>query len=339
MGCHVTRDMRRKEKTAWAGIYAYVSHKILRYALTLFLILTLIFFLPRLMPGDPIVNKLGEKAMLADEQTLAMLRAYYGLDKPLHVQYFNYLTSLMRLDLGYSITKSLKVSDLIGYRLFWTLALSIPSILIGGLIGLLLGAIAGYYEGRKIDAILTGANLLLFTCPSFFLAMIAVSVFSFHLGWLPLGNLSSGTTEGLERVADIAWHLALPVAVLSAIGAVCDFLTIRNSVKEVMGEYFVFVARAKGLAERTIALRHVARSILPQFISIMALNFGFMVSGALVIEIVFSLNGMGMLIYDSVLARDYPVLEGTLAVLTAFVLAANLLADILYGIADPRIVQ
>jgi peptide/nickel transport system permease protein len=320
-----------------AGILKFALKKLFRYALTFFLIATLIFILPRMMPGDPIVNKLGEKALHADPQTLAMLRAYYGLDKPLHVQYVNYLMSILRLDLGYSITKNLRVSELIGYRLFWTTALSVPAIALGGLIGLLLGSIAGYYHGKKIDALLTGANLLLFTCPSFFLAMLAVSAFGFHLGWFPLGNISSGTTDGFAYLADVAWHLFLPVAVLSAIGAVCDFLTIRSSVKEVMGEYFVFVARAKGLPERAIALRHVARNILPQFISIMALNFGFMVSGALIIEIVFSLNGMGVLIYDAVLARDYPVLQGALLVLTAFVLSANFLADLLYGIADPRI--
>ena len=320
-----------------AGIYSYIFKKFLRYALTLFLIVTLIFFLPRLMPGDPIINKLGDKAMHADEQTLAKMRAYYGLDKPLYMQYITYLTSLIHLDLGYSITKNLKVSDLISYRLFWTMALSIPAIIIGGLIGMFLGAIAGYHHGKPIDAVLTGACLVLFTCPSFFMAMLAVVIFGFHLGWFPLGNISSGTTEGFTYLADVAWHLFLPVAVLSAIGAVCDFLTIRNSVKEVMGENFVFVARAKGLAERAIALRHVVRNVLPQFISIMALNFGFMVSGAMIIEIVFSLNGMGMLIYDAVLARDYPVLQGSFLVLTVFVLAANFLADLLYGIADPRI--
>ena len=301
------------------------------------IILTLVFIIPRAMPGDPIVNLMGEDALHLDQSTLDALRAEYGLDRPLHKQYITYLSGILTLDFGYSIHKNLKVTDLIADRLFWTFVLIFPSIIIGGGLALIFGSIAGFRRGKPADRLLTTLIIFLHTVPSFLFAMVIVSVFSFHLGWFPLGNLSSGGKEGVSGLLDVLWHLLLPMSVLSIMEAASMFLVVRNSITQVMGEYFIFVAKAKGLSERAIQLRHVIRSILPQFISIMVLNFGFIVSGALIIEIVFSLNGMGTLIYDAVMARDYPVMQGCFVVLTIFVIAANLLADLLYGIADPRI--
>lgn len=317
--------------------FSYILNKTLRYSITLFIIVTLNFLMPRLMPGDPIRRLLGENAFLADKQFLTELYAEYGLDKPLHVQYINYLSSLTTFDFGYSISLNQKVSELIIDRLFWTTVLVMPSIILAALLGLALGSIAGYMKERPIDSILTSANLFLYTCPSFLMAMVAITIFSFHLGWFPLSHATSGTETGISYVLDVAWHLFLPIMILSISGAAYKFLIIRNSIVEVMDEYFIFVARAKGLSDKRVAFGHVMRNILPQFISILALNFGFMVSGALIIETAFSLNGMGTLIYDAVSSRDYPVLQGAFLVLTISVLVANFLADILYGIADPRI--
>ncbi|OPY50294.1 MAG: dipeptide transporter permease DppB [Methanosaeta sp. PtaU1.Bin060] len=316
---------------------SYILNKTLRYSITLFIVVTLNFFIPRMMPGDPIRRLLGENAFLADKQFLAELYAEYGLDKPLHVQYVNYLSSLASFDFGYSISLNQKVSELIADRMFWTAVLVMPSIILAALLGLALGSIAGYMRGKPIDSILTSINLFLYTCPSFLMAMTVITVFSFHLGWFPLGHATSGTQTGIFYLLDVAWHLFLPIMILSISGAVYKFLIIRNSIVEVMDEYFIFVARAKGLSDSRVAFVHVMRNILPQFISILALNFGFMVSGALIIETVFSLNGMGTMIYEAVSSRDYPVLQGAFLVLTISVLVANFLAEILYGIADPRI--
>lgn len=315
----------------------YVINKCLRYGITLLIILSINFVIPRMMPGDPIIYMLGEDARHVDEQTLQQLRAEYGLDKPLYVQYFNYMMSIKNMNFGYSIHKNLNVKDLIADRLFWTFVLVFPAVTIDALLALLMGSVAGFMKGSTIDGLLLAGNLLLYTCPSFLVAMLTVTIFSFHLGWFPLGNMASGQTEGVAYIFDVCWHLFLPIAVLSLVGASYKFLVIRNSIVQINDEYFIFVARAKGLSERMIAFRHVLRNILPQFISMIALNFGFMVSGAIIIEIVFSLNGMGTLIYDAVLARDYPVMQGTFVVLTIFVLAANFFADIFYGLADPRI--
>lgn len=317
--------------------FDYWARKLARYSFTLFIILSINFFIPRAMPGDPMVNLLGEDALHVDERMLDELRAEYGLDRPMYVQYFEYMLGIGHLDFGYSIHKNLKVTDLIKDRLFWTLVLVFPSIIIGGILALVFGSIAGFRHGNNVDKMLTALTIFLYTLPSFLLGMVVVDIFSFHLGWFPLGNLSSGKLNGLPYLLDVGWHLFLPVSILSIHEATCIFLVIRNSITQIMGEYFVFVAKAKGLPDRVIELRHVMRNVLPQFISIIALNFGFMVSGALIVEIVFSLNGMGTLIYDAVMARDYPVMQGCFVVLTIFVVAANFVADLLYGIADPRI--
>jgi peptide/nickel transport system permease protein len=167
--------------------------------------------------------------------------------------------------------------------------------------------------------------------------MVLLSALAFQLDLFPLGQLTSGGRLGLEYVLDVVWHLFLPILTLTLLGASYKFLVVRNTTSQVFEEQYVIAARAKGLSERSVLLRHVIRNVLPTFISMVALSFGFMVSGALIIEIVFSLNGMGTLIYDAVTARDYPVMQGCFLVLTVFVLAANLAADMLYGVADPRI--
>jgi peptide/nickel transport system permease protein len=316
---------------------AYLLGKVVRYSFTFFLILSLNFALPRVMPGDPVVNLLGEEALHNDPQMREQLRAQFGLDQPLHIQYVNYLRALARLDLGYSIHKNLSVMELVVGSLYWTLVLVFPSVVLGSFAALLLGSIAGFRSGSKTDYSLTALALFFYTCPPFLLAMVLLSVLAFQLDLFPLGNLTSGGRWGLEYVLDVAWHLFLPVLTLTLLGASHKFLVVRNTTAQVLEEQYVVAARAKGLSERSVLLWHVIRNVLPPFISMVALSFGFMVSGALIIEIVFSLNGMGTLIYDAVTARDYPVMQGCFLVLTVFVLAANLAADMLYGIADPRI--
>lgn len=315
----------------------YIMRKLIRYAITLLLILSLNFLLPRVMPGDPVANLLGEGELRNDPAILEQLRVEFGLDKPLHIQYINYLRSLAVMDLGYSIHKRVRVNELMANRLFWTLLLVFPSVILGSLLALFLGSLAGFKCGSPTDLALTALSLLLFTCPTFLLAMLLLSVLAFHLGVFPMGNLTSGGMEGMNYALDVAWHLFLPVVALSLMGASYKFPVVRNSTAKILEEQFIVAAKAKGLAERTILFKHVIKNVLPPFISMVALSFGFMVSSALIVEIVFSLNGMGTLIYDSVEARDYPVMQGCFLVLTICVLASNFAADMLYGITDPRI--
>jgi peptide/nickel transport system permease protein len=289
------------------------------------------------MPGDPVLNLLGEKASLNDPKIIAAYRAEYGLDKPLHIQYYAYLVSLSQGSLGYSINKNISVMDLIRYRLFWTLILIFPSVMIGSLLALIVGSMTALKSNTLWDFFITGLSLFLYTCPPFLLSMLLISIFSYHLGFFPLGNLASGNKHGAAYLMDIVWHLVLPMLVLTLMAAGYKFLVVRNITIRVLEEQFVLAAKAKGLTDMSILIKHVIRNVIPPFISMVALSFGFMVSGALIVETVFSLDGMGTLIYDAVLARDYPVMQGAFLVLTVSVLIANLIADILYGIADPRI--
>ncbi len=317
-----------------------ILSKLARYSIALFIILSINFFVPRMMPGDPVVNLLGEDARNAnhfDKNVIDDLHRYYGLDKPLHVQFVNYLISIKDNNLGYSIHKKLSVAELIEESFFWTLALLLPSTILGALFALIFGSIAGFKRGRIVDVLLSIIFLLIFTCPSFLFAILAISIFGFHLGWFPLSGFSSGPSSAVNPVIDVIWHLALPILVLSLANAAYIFFIVRNSVVQTMGEYFVFVAKAKGLSERAIIFNHVLRNVLPPFLSVIALDLGFIVSGALIVEIVFSLNGMGSLIYDAMITRDFPVIQGVFVVITVFVLAANFLADLMYGMVDPRI--
>jgi peptide/nickel transport system permease protein len=310
--------------------------KSLRYGLIILIIISLNFMIPRMMPGDPIITIMGEDAGRASPELLQQVRAHYGLDRSTPEQFVVYLQSLANLDLGYSFEKHSPVSSLIADRLPWTLALLLPAIVISAFISLSMGSISGLNRGRNVDRVFTSAFLLVFALPSFFLGMVAISVFSFHLGWFPIGNMASGGKQGLDYAADVAYHLFLPVMVLALASSAAKFLVVRGSVTQISHENFITAARARGLEEGRITYHHVLRNVLPPFLAMLALSIGYMVEGAIIIEIVFSLNGMGTLIYEAVLARDYPLMEGCFLVLAISVLLANLAVDILYVMVDPR---
>jgi peptide/nickel transport system permease protein len=317
----------------------FFSRKLLRYGAIILLVLSINFFIPHLMPGDPVTRLLGERAIGYDEKVIEELQERYGLNEPLLEQYLSYLKSISRLDLGFSIKRKVYVSELIEERFLWTLVLILPALVLGDLIALLLGSYCGFKEGRKVDAALSTFYTFLFACPSFLLTMIAIYFFCYRLKWFPLGSLSSGDVHGFYYFVDMIWHLVLPIAVLSAIGSTYVFMIVRSSVIQIKEEYFVFVARSKGLSEKAIRQRHVMPNVMPPFISIVALQLGFVVAGDLIIEILFSINGMGTMIFDAVLARDYPVMQGAFLVLTVFILFFNFVAEILYAVFDPRILD
>jgi peptide/nickel transport system permease protein len=289
------------------------------------------------MPGNPLQNMFGEDYTRLSPEFLATMEAKYGLDQPIVTQYLKYLLSLTNLDFGYSVHFDLHVTELIAKRLGWTIMLVIPSVFIGGLISLVLGTTVGLKRGGKLDKLLTGTSVFVYTLPTFLLAMLAVAFFSYYLHLFPLGHLSSGNTTGFVYLLDVMWHLALPVAVLAVLEVSSKFIVVRNLVTQISGEEFILVAKSKGLSDRKIAIKHVLKNVYPSFISMIALDIGFVVAGATLIEIVFSINGMGSLLYEAILARDYPVIQGVFIIMALFVLISNFIADILYGIVDPRI--
>ena len=315
----------------------YLGRQAIRYAVSLFIIVTLIFLIPRMMPGDPFISLLGEEVYYRSPDLVAELKAQYGLDRPLFDQYQSFLQNLAKGNLGYSFHYSQPVWDVIAYRMKWTVVLLIPSVVLGAIIGIIVGSVAGWSRGSGMDTGVTSLFLFLYSMPHYWLAMLFVLIFAFYLDLFPLSGITSGGLAGTEKLKDVIWHMALPISVLTLFGAAYNYFIMRSSVMQIMDEGYVLTARAKGLMDRDILFRHVLRNAMLPLVTVIALDLGFMVSGALLVEIVFSWGGMGTLIYDAVLARDYPLLHGCFLVIAICVLAANFMADVLYSFLDPRI--
>ncbi|MBO4797966.1 MAG: ABC transporter permease [Candidatus Methanomethylophilaceae archaeon] len=308
-----------------------------RFAAVGFVVLTIIFMLPRVMPGDPIENLLGEGAVGLSEAARAELLSYYKLDRPIWEQYIAFLQSIFTFDFGYSITRARPVSDLIVDRIGWTLLLTLPSIAIGSAAAIYASVYCGTRRGSVLDRLLVGISIYSQTIPTFLIAMIIILVLSIQLGLFPISHLSSGRYTGIDNVLDIIYHMILPVSTLTLTVFLGKFLILRNTTLQIAGEQFVFVARSKGMPENAIRSAHVMRNIMPTFLSMLIMNIGFMISGALLIEIVFSLQGMGTLVYYGISSQDFPVIQGTFIIIVAWVLFTNILAEFIYGVIDPRV--
>lgn len=307
-----------------------LGKKATRYAIALFLIVSLNFFIPRSMPGDPLTNLLGEDIMLT-ASSVQELRERMGLDRPLSQQFLDYWHDILRFDLGYSFHLHRNVSDLIYDRMKWTLLLSLPAMVMGAILGTLLGARAGW-KSSALRRTQTGFIMAIYCAPPYFISLIALYLLSYKQGLFPLkGFYSTGSA------LDIAHHLFLPSAMMALFSLSRNYMIMKGSVLQEKGSLYATFARAKGLYDEQILFRHVFKNALLPIITLLALDFGFIFSGALFIEIVFSMNGMGSLIYDALLSRDYPVLQGSFLIITIMVVSANLLADLLYSYLDPRV--
>ncbi len=305
--------------------------KAIRYVMAIFIIFSLNFAIPRAMPGDPVMNLLGEDVIVS-ESSVAEMRTKMGLDEPLYIQYLKYWSDIFHLDLGYSYHLHSEVSKVLFTKMKWTLLLVVPTIILGAVIGTPLGALAGWRRKDSNEKIMTMSFLFVYCTPPYFLSILFIYLFSFKIGWFPLKGFYTTGTPG-----DIVYHLFLPVTVMTLFAASRNYMIMRGSVIQEMQMLYATYARAKGLFGREILFRHIFKNASLPIITLVALDFGFIFSGALFVEIVFSMNGMGNLIYDAILARDYPVLQGSFLLITVMVVLANLLADILYGLLDPRV--
>ncbi len=306
-----------------------MSRRFYRYAGAFLVIASLNFLIPRLMPGDPVANLLGEEYFIS-EATMAELRQELGLDLPLHRQFLAYWRDLIRLDLGYSYHLHLPVFQLIVDRSIWTMLLAVPSIMLGGFTGVVAGALAGWRETRLAKT-LTFIIMAVYSTPAYFLALMLLYIFAFQLNLFPLKGFYS--TGGL---LDLVHHLALPVTVLTLFLAARNYMIMRGSVMQEKDQLYVTYARSRGYSQAATLWTQVFRNALLPAIPLIALDFGFAFSGALFIEIIFSLNGMGTLIYEAAMARDYPLLQGALLVISLAVIVANYLAEKVYNVLDPR---
>ncbi len=312
------------------------------YLLTLWIVLTLNFLLPRLLPGDPLAALLDSESSyyVFDPTVRTALETYYGLDRPLGEQYLNYLIGSATGDLGCSIQLNQPVSALIGAHLPWTLLLTLTALLSASPIALLCGAEAAWKRGSRTDRILTITSIIVSNAPVYFLGMLLIIIFGAWLNWLPLAGGRTPFAHydtWLAAVADIGKHLLLPALTLTASMAGASFLLVRNNMVGIIKEDFMLVARSKGLPDSQLKWAHALRNALLPFVAHLAAHAGMAITGAVFIETLFNYPGMGRLIFDAVGARDYPVIQGVFLVVAFVVLSANLLADGLNAYLDPRL--
>ncbi len=314
---------------------------VLSYLVTLWAVLTLNFLLPRLMPGDPLAALLDPSSSdyVFDPEVRAALASYYGLDRPLPEQYVRYLWGAFRGDLGRSIRLNRPVADLIAAHLPWTLLLVGTALLLSSALALLGGTEAAWRRGSRADRALVATNILLANVPVYFTGMLLILLFGARLRWLPMAG---GRTpfarypSALAAVLDIGRHLLLPALTLTLAMLGTKFLLLRNTMVTLLGEDFMLVARAKGLPEGRLKWGHAFRNAVLPFVAHLAAHAGMAVTGAVFIETLFNYPGMGRLIFESVTARDYPVIQGVFLVVSVVVLTANLAADLLNARLDPR---
>ncbi|HHX45608.1 MAG TPA: ABC transporter permease [Chloroflexi bacterium] len=313
-----------------------------QYLVTILVVLSLNFFLPRMIPGNPLAQLDDPQAMpmpLSAEQRAAVM-AYYGLDKPLAAQYGDYLAALARGDLGWSISYRAPVAEVLAGRLRWTLGLVGVSTVLYVALGIALGAISAWRRGSLLDTSLLTLTLGLGSFPSYVLAMLLAVVFAVKLRVLPLGGARSATlltSAWHVQALDVARHMVLPVAALVLTGVGDVYYLTRSALVQVLGDTYITVARAKGLGEPLLVFRHALPNALLPVVSLVALRLGHMVMGAMMVEVVFAYPGMGAVIVEAGVSRDYPLLQGAFLVTMVSVLGANLLADAVYGVLDPRL--
>lgn len=312
------------------------------YLFTLWAVLTLNFLLPRLLPGDPLLALFepGESEFVSDEAIRARLAAYYGLDRPLWVQYVDYVRGAATGDLGWSIGLNQPVGELIRERLPWTLLLTLSALTLASLVGVWAGAEAAWARGSWLDRALATASVVVSHMPVFFVGAVLLVVFGAKLRWFPLSGARAPFAHyasALAALADIGWHLVLPLTTLTLALVGSKFLLVRNSMVSVLGEDFMFVARAKGLPAKRLKRHHALRNAILPFVTQFAAQAGLAITGGVFIETTFDYPGMGRLIFNAVGARDYPVMQGVFLVVALAVLAANLLADLLNARLDPRL--
>lgn len=311
------------------------------YLFTAWAAITINFFLPRMMKGDPVSAYLQKNQGRISPEAADSLRTLFGLDdgKGLLQQYADYWGLLLRGDLGRSFSKGLApVTDVIATALPWTVGLVGIATVLSFFLGTGLGSWIGWRRGSRADALVPVATFFS-TVPYFWMGLIAIAVFSTTLGWFPASHAyDKGSSPALtfDFVGQVIQHGTLPALtiVLASLGG--WILGMRNMMVTVLDEDYVTVAEAKGLSPRRVMVHYAARNaVLPQ-LSSFALSLGFIVGGTLVMELVFSYPGVGKLLLDATTAKDYPLMQGLFLVITLTVLVANILADVAYAVLDPR---
>jgi peptide/nickel transport system permease protein len=311
-------------------------------AVPLLIGITLIsFFVIHLAPGEPTDMGSTDPSIQSDREVRERLTQMYGLDKPIHVQYWSWLTRLVRLDFGRSFSPDARpVLQKIGERLPITLLLNIIEMLIIVTLAIPIGVFSATRQYSKFDKITTIFVFVGFATPDFWLALMLMILFGVQLGWLPISGLRSPTWEYLSfwrQQWDFVGHLVLPIAVATFGGLAGFSRYMRQSMLEVVRQDYIQSARAKGLAEGVVIGKHALHNALLPIVTVLGLSLPGLIGGSIIVESIFAIPGMGQLMVQAVYERDYPVIMGNLVIVATLTLGANLIADLTYSLVDPRI--
>lgn len=328
----------------------YIIKRLLQIIPVVLGVTLIAFALIHLAPGDPVRTMLGQHAT---QQEMDDIRAKYGLDQPLYVQYFIWLNDVLHGDLGRSILSHEKVTTEIGSRFPNTMELAIAAMLFAILIGVVAGIISATKQYSVADYSVMGLALFGISMPVFWLGIMLMMIFGVFLGWLPIGGridllipfqritgfmvVDSIITGNGAALISVLRHLLLPAIALGTIPMAIIARTTRSSMLEVLRQDFIRTERAKGLSERKVIYKHAIRNAMVPVVTVIGLNFGLLLSGAILTETVFSWPGVGRLVIDSVYARDYPLVIGCILVFALVFVIVNLITDLLYTYIDPRI--
>ena len=295
------------------------------------------FFLIHLAPGDPIQALVGE--FPAPESYIAEMRKVFGLDQPLYIQLLLYIKNILAGDLGFSFYYRQPVLSVILDRVPATLQLMLPALLFSATIGILLGVLSARKPYSLADNTISVFSLFGYCVPAFWLGQMLMAAFAIELGWLPSQGMKTvgADLEGISLILDRIAHLVLPFAALAIRHLAVNARMMRSSMLEVAYEDFVTVARAKGLDEKAVIARHMVPNALMPVVTIIGVDVGFLFTGSVLVETVFGWPGIGRLMYESIVKRDYPVLMGNFLITTALVVVVNLIVDVIYVWLDPRV--
>ena len=309
---------------------AYILRRLVATIPVIIMVAVIVFAILRLTPGDPAAIIAGDNA---SAEQLQDLRRHMGLDQPIHTQFLVWSWQLLQGDLGRSLISNMPVSEMIAGRIGPTLALASTTLILTLLTALPLGIVAAAQQGRLIDRAVMSVSVLGFSVPVFVTGYLLILLFSIKLGWFPVQGytpLSEGFWPFLQR-------LVLPAVALSTVYVALIARITRSSIVEIMGEDFIRTARSKGLSEGGVLMRHALGNAAVPIITIIGVGIGLLLSGVVVTESVFNLPGLGRLVVEAVLARDYPLIQGLILLFSLLYILINLVVDVLYTVFDPRI--
>jgi len=324
------------------GLRTYIIKRIIYSIILVFFVITINFIIFMLMPTDPVMI-LADAMRIKNPEVIKALTEQFGLDQPMHVRYIKYVISMVTGQFGVSYYTQKPIINEIGLRLQNTLVLVIPPEIFAIIMGIVLGVTAAYKRGKIYDSVAVITSLTTYSLPVFWIAMMLILVFAYNLHWFPSGHtipdhwLLYPPQTIWEDLGTRLWHLVLPWTTLFLLSYGSYLLLTRATVLECITEDYVVTARAKGLKERTVLFKHTLKNASLPIITDIAIVFGFMLSGAIITEQVFLYPGLGMWIWTAIEKGDYPALQAIFLIIAICVIIANLLADLLYGVIDPRV--